>query len=55
MTLVVWMCLLLVNGQGVGGITASTQEACETERANALTHEEVIASSVCQQVTLEKK
>ena len=54
-TLVVWACLLLVNGSGMAGITASTQEACEQERANALTHDEVIASSVCVQVTVEKK
>lgn len=54
-TLIVWACLLLVNGQGVGGISASTQEACETERQNALTHDEVLASTPCVQMTLEKK
>jgi len=53
--LVVWACLLLINGEGWGGVTASTQQACEEMRQTALSHEEVIASSVCVEVTVEKK
>lgn len=53
--LVVWACLLLINGEGWGGVTASTQQACEEMRQTALSHEEVIASSVCVEVKVEKK
>jgi hypothetical protein len=53
-TVVMWVFLALIQGEGIMGVTAGSLTSCQEEYAKAHAAPNVIALSDCQEVTLTK-